>query len=129
MDACDVCVDVTVADAAVRAFAALGFQTDLTAIFAQKQTCCLAAFADIAVVEAVAAVFAEVELVVAVFDTDGRGFYAFGITLAAVQAQLTLVTHLNLAKCVAAIGAQMVVPIGVLDQYSPQEQPSLAAFS
>lgn len=112
-------IDITVADAAVRALAALGFQTNLTAIFAKQQAGGFAAFADVAVVEAVAAVFAEVELVVAVFDTDGRGFYALGIPLAAIKAKLTVFAHLHLAVGITAVGAEMVVPVGILDAVFP----------
>ena len=108
-------IQIVIADASVGAFAALGFQTDLTAIFAKQQAGGFAAFADIAVVETIAAVLAEVELVVAVFGTYWRRFYALGITLAAVKAKLAVFTHLHLAVGIAAIGAEMIVPVGVLD--------------
>ena len=113
MGRCDVCVQIAVADTSVGAVAAFLFQANLTAGFAQQGASCLTAFADIAVVEAVAAVLAEMELIITVLYTHGRRFHAIGIALAAIQAQLAKVAHFDLAECLTAVRTQMVVPIGI----------------
>lgn len=113
MGRCDVCVQIAVADTSVGAVAAFLFQANLTAGFAQQGASRLTAFADIAVVEAVAAVLAEMELIITVLYAHGRRFHAIGIALAAIQAQFAKVAHFDLAECLTAVGTQMVVPIGI----------------
>ena len=65
--------------------------------------------------EAVAAVLTKMELIILVFYTNGRGLGAVGVAFTAVKAELTVVTNIYLAKSVTAIGAKMVVPIGVFN--------------
>jgi len=113
MGRCDVCVQIAVADTSVGAVAAFLFQANLTAGFAQQGASRLTAFADIAVVEAVAAVLAEMELIITVLYTDGRCFGAVGIAFTAIQTQLAKVAHFDLAECLTAVRTQMVVPIGI----------------
>ena len=115
MGRCDVCVQIAVADTSVGAVAAFLFQANLTAGFAQQGASRLTAFADIAVVEAVAAVLTEMEIVIAVLYAHGRRFHAIGIALAAIQAQFAKVTHFDLAERLTAVGTQMVVPIGIFN--------------
>ena len=109
----DMIFDVAVADTSVGAVAAFLFQANLTAGFAQQGASRLTAFADIAVVEAVAAVLAEMELIITVLYAHGRRFHAIGIALAAIQAQFAKVAHFDLAECLTAVRTQMVVPIGI----------------
>ena len=113
MGRCDVCVQIAVADTSVGAVAAFLFQANLTAGFAQQGASRLTAFADIAVVEAVAAVLTEMEIVIAVLYTDGRRFGAVGIVFTAIQTQIAKVAHFDLAECLTAVRTQMVVPIGI----------------
>ena len=109
----DMCLDVAVADTSVGAVAALGFKSDLAASFTQQKTCKLTVCANITIVETFAAVLTEMEIVIVVLYTDGRRFGAVGIAFTAIQTQLADVAHVHFAEGLAAIGAEMVVPIGI----------------
>ena len=111
----DMCLDVAVADTSVVTIAALGFKADLAARFTQQMTCKLTVCANITIVEAFAAVLTEVEPIVAIFYTDRRCLGAVGISLAAIKAKLAILAYIHLTEGGAAIGAEMVVPIRVLD--------------
>ena len=113
MGRCDVCVEIAVADTSVGAVAALGFQPDLAASFTQQKTCKLTVCANITIVEAFAAVLAEMELIITVLYADGRRFGAVGIAFTAIQTQIAKVAHFDLAERLTAVGTQMVVPIGI----------------
>ena len=119
---CDVLFDIAVTDAAVTAVAPLLFQTDPAAFFAKLCAGSLAAFADIRIMEAIAAILAEVEFILVVLYADGRRTAALRVALAAIQAQLTVFTHIHRAERITTIGAYMFIPIGVL-------QAVLAAFA
>ena len=107
------CVQIAVADTSVGAVAAFLFQANLTAGFAQQGASRLTAFADIAVVEAVAAVLAEMELIITVLYAHGRRFHAIGIALAAVKAKSANVTDIDSTEGASAIRAEMLVPFGI----------------
>lgn len=111
----DMLDDVTVADTAVGAVAALGFKSDLAASFTQQKTCKLTACANITIVEAFAAVLTEMEIVIAVLYAHGRRFHAIGIALAAVKAKSAKLADIYRTEGVAAVGAQMLVPFRALD--------------
>lgn len=87
-------------------------ETKLTAVFTKQIACIFTVFADIAIMEAVAAVLAEMKVVIAVLDADGRGVGALGIALTALEAELAGVAAVHLAEGRSAVGAEMVVPIG-----------------
>ena len=108
-------INVAVTNAAVGAIAAFRLQTNLTATFAKQESRCFAAFANIGIVEAIAAVLTEVEPIVAVFYTDRRCLGAVGIVFTAIKAKLAILAYIHLTEGVAAIRTQMVVPIRVLD--------------
>ena len=74
----DIAVDYT----SVVAIASLGFKTNLTAALAKESAVCLTALADIDVMEAIAAVLTEMEIVIAVLYAHRRRFHAIGIALA-----------------------------------------------
>lgn len=113
MGRCDVCVQIAVADTSVGAVAAFLFQPDLAASFTQQKTCKLTVCANITIVEAFAAVLAEMELIITVLYADGRRFGAVGIAFTAIQTQLAQVAHFDLAECLTAVGTQMLVPFGI----------------
>lgn len=113
MNRCKMGIKVTVAAATVGAVTALGFKSCLTAGSTQLNACIGAVLAGICVMEAIAAILAEVEFVVAILDTYSGGIVALGVVFTAVHTKLTELTHLDLAKGNSAIGAEMVVPIGV----------------
>ena len=69
-----------------------------------------AILASLAVVEAGAAVLAEVAVVIGILDAES--LRAFGIALAAVDTDSAELAHINLVIAGAAIGAEMLLPIG-----------------
>ena len=107
--------NVAVADATVVTLTAFSLKSKLTAGLAKQGAGRLTAFANGGVVEAIAAVLAEMELIILVFNTNGRGLGAVGVALTAVKAELAILTNIYLAKGVTAIGTKMVVPIGVFN--------------
>jgi hypothetical protein len=107
--------DVAIADTTVAAITALGLQTDGAAAFANEQAFQLAAATNIAIVETVAAILAEMRVVITVFHAERRRIHTIRVALTAVKAKLTFFTHLNGTKSISAIGANMVVPIGTLN--------------
>lgn len=110
-----VILNVAVADATVITFTALCFKPKLTAGLAKQGAGRFTAFANVRVVEAIAAVLAEMELIVLVFHTNGRGLGAVGVALTAVKAKLAVVTKIHFAGGVTAIGAKVLIPIGVFN--------------
>ena len=63
--------------------------------------------------EAVAAVLAEMELIITVLYTNGGSFGAVRITFTAIQTQLAKIAHFHFAVGSAAIRTEVVVPIGI----------------
>ena len=112
---CYMVFDVAIADTTVAAITALGLQTDGAAAFANEQAFQLAAATNIAIVETVAAILAEMRVVITVFHAERRRIHTIRVALTAVKAKLTFFTHLNGTKRISAIGANMVVPIGTLN--------------
>lgn len=108
--ACYMLFDVVIADASVRAGTPLCFKTKLTAAFAKEGAVCLAAFADIDVMEAISAVGAEMLVVIRILNAHGWHFVAIGITLTAVKAKSAKVTDLDGTESISAIRAKMLVP-------------------
>ena len=66
--------------------------------------------ASLAVVEAGAAVLAEVAVVIGILDAES--LRAFGIALAAINTDSAELAHINLVVASSAIGAEMLLPIG-----------------
>ena len=111
----DVIFDIVIADTAVVTVTSFGFKTDLTAVFAKEHSFGFATAANVAIVEAFAAVLAEMRVVLAVLDAERGRIDTVGVTLTAVKAKLAGLTHLHRAECISAIGAEMIVPIGVFN--------------
>ena len=104
---------IAVVYASVVTVTAFLLEAKLTAVFTEQGSCSFTVFTDYATVEAVAAVLAEMELIIIVLYADGWRFGAIGIALTAVKAKAAGVADVHLAKGVSAVGAEMVVPIGV----------------
>ena len=81
-----------------------------TALETEKLARIDAILASLAVVEAGAAVLAEVAVVIGILDAES--LRAFGIALAAVDTDTAELTHIHLVIAGAAIGAEMLLPIG-----------------
>ena len=69
-----------------------------------------AILASLAVVEADAAILAEVAVVIGILHAES--LRAFGIALTAVKTDTAELTHINLVVASSAIGAEMLLPIG-----------------
>lgn len=69
-----------------------------------------AILASLAVVEAGAAILAEVAVVIGILNAES--LRAFGIALAAVKTDTAEFAHINLVVAGSAIGAEMLIPIG-----------------
>lgn len=81
-----------------------------TALQAEKIARINAILASLAVVEAGAAILAEVAVVIGILHAES--LRAFGIALAAVDTDTAELTHIHLVIAGAAIGAEMLLPIG-----------------
>ena len=81
-----------------------------TALETEKIARINAILASLAVVEAGAAVLAEVAVVIGILHAES--LRAFGIALAAVDTDSAELTHIHLVIAGAAIGAEMLLPIG-----------------
>ena len=81
-----------------------------TALQAEKVARVDAILASLAVVEAGAAVLAEVAVVIGILHAES--IRAFGIALTAINTDTAELTHINLVVAGAAIGAEMLLPIG-----------------
>ena len=104
---------IAVVYASVVTVTAFLLEAKLTAVFTEQGSCSFTVFADYATVEAVAAVLAEMELIIIVLYADGRRFGAVGIAFTTVKAEAAGVADVHLAKGGSAVGAEVVVPIGV----------------
>jgi hypothetical protein len=81
-----------------------------TALETEKIARVDAILASLAVVEAGAAILAEVAVVIGILDAES--LRAFGIALAAVDTDSAELAHINLVVAGSAIVAEMVLPIG-----------------
>lgn len=81
-----------------------------TALETEKIARVDAILASLAVVEADAAILAEVAVVIGILNAES--LRAFGIALAAVKTDTAELAHINLVIAGAAIGAEMLLPIG-----------------
>ena len=81
-----------------------------TALETEKIARIDAILASLAVVEAGAALLAEVAVVIGILHAES--IRAFGIALTAINTDTAELTHINLVVAGAAIGAEMLLPIG-----------------
>jgi hypothetical protein len=81
-----------------------------TALETEKIARVDAILASLAVVEAGAAILAEVAVVIGILDAES--LRAFGIALAAVNTDSAELAHINLVVAGSAIVAEMILPIG-----------------
>ena len=81
-----------------------------TALETEKIARIDAILASLAVVEAGAAILAEVAVVIGILHAES--IRAFGIALTAINTDTAELTHINLVVAGAAIGAEMLLPIG-----------------
>ena len=90
--------------------AAVILGTCRTALKAEKIARVDAILASLAVVEAGAAILAEMAVVIGILHAES--LRAFGIALAAINTDTAELTHINLVIAGAAIVAEMLLPIG-----------------
>lgn len=64
--------------------------------------------------EAISAIKTEMPIVIVVLYADRRSIYTFGVSFTAIKAKLALVAHIHRTEGVTAVGAKMLIPLGIL---------------